>query len=123
MTQIPALTRAIELLGGKGRTMNLLGISEAHLLRWMKGADIPSDIATKIEELTEGKVDARELAEPDYGRLPLEIGRCLGEHKSVGVCAERESCWRYIAREDLGAATPLYSHLCQKGTDQKLSPL
>ena len=123
MSQISALTRAVELLGGKGRTVNLLGTSEAHLLRWMKGADIPAEIAARIEELTEGKVDARELAEPDYGRLPLEIGRCLGEHKSMGICAERDSCWRYISRNDLGATTPLYAHLCQNGTDQKLAPL
>lgn len=127
MKQNTAMVQAITRLGGRGRTANLLRTNEILVSRWAAGSvSIPKDTALQIEQLTDGKISAQLLAPAenwsgqDHGRLPYEIGRCVGFHQAVGECALRESCWRYTAREDVGPQTPVYAHLCDEEGDQRI---
>ena len=128
MKQNTAMAQAITLLGGRGRTANLLNANEILVGRWVAGsAAIPRETALQIEKLTDGKISAPLLAPQEnwsgqeHGRLPYEIGRCLGFHPAVGDCAIRDTCWRYTARVDVGPQTAVYGHLCVDEGDQRIA--
>ena len=128
MKQNTAMAQAITLLGGRGRTANLLNANEILVGRWVAGsAAIPRETALQIEKLTDGKISAPLLAPQEnwsgqeHGRLPYEIGRCAGFHPAVGDCAIRDTCWRYTARVDVGPQTAVYGHLCVEEGDQRIA--
>lgn len=65
------IERAVELLGGPGRTAKQLGITPPTVSQWVSGSrPVPPGRATQIEDLLAGQVTRADLR-PDYYGVPL----------------------------------------------------
>jgi len=61
-TELQALERAIELLGGQAALGKAVGKSQAHVWSWLhRSKRVPADMAIRVETATNGQVLRQEL--------------------------------------------------------------
>lgn len=67
-----ALTRAMEIAGGRAKLAELLGLTPQAISLWH--GTVPSRRAIQIEDITRGRVTRAELR-PDFFGIPAKRGR------------------------------------------------
>lgn len=119
-----AIQAAITTAGGIGRLSNQTGIKEMTLRRYLAGTPVSRDDAIAISNVTGISAqtlckdeDDTKWTDPTAGQLDHVFARCRGDHIETGVCERRDTCLRYIARDDVGPLTPVYAHGCYGDQD------
>lgn len=59
----PAIETAISIIGNKNRLSKAVGVSNVAVGKWLKGGGMDVRHAQKIEELTGGKVTAKQISD------------------------------------------------------------
>lgn len=58
-----SIAKAIEILGSQNKLAEICGVSHTAVKKWLNGGGISAVSAKKIEDVTQGKVTMREVAE------------------------------------------------------------
>lgn len=59
----PAIETAISIIGNKNRLGKAVGVSSVAVQKWREGGGLSVVHAVKIEDLTEGRVTARQISD------------------------------------------------------------
>ena len=59
----PAIKTAISIIGNKNALAKAVGVSHVAVEKWLKGGGINVRHAIKIEEITNGKVTAKQISD------------------------------------------------------------